>query len=107
MMQEHMTENDVAIDTRVEEELGTPSMYRVVMHNDNYTTMEFVITVLVRIFQKNPHESMALMLEIHKKHKATVGVYNYDIAYTRVEETYRLAESFDFPLKCSIIPEVE
>lgn len=95
--------NDTTIITQEEEKLDTPDMYRVIMHNDNYTTMEFVISVLVSIFKKKTEEAMKLMLKIHKQNKATIGVYAYDVAYTRVHQVHVLAEKFEFPLKCSII----
>lgn len=96
-------ENDTAVITRTEEKLDTPDMHRVIMHNDNYTTMEFVISVLVTIFKKKTAEAMELMLKIHKQDQAMIGVYTYDVAYTRVKQVHKLAEQFEFPLKCSII----
>ena len=99
--------DDVAVITQQEEELDTPDMYRVIMHNDNYTTMEFVVSVLVQIFKKSTADAARIMLKIHRQDKATIGVYSYDVAYTRVKQVHKLAESFDFPLKCSIIKDTE
>lgn len=98
--------NDTTVVTQQKEKLDTPKMYRVIMHNDNYTTMEFVIGVLVRIFKKKTNEAVKLMLKIHKQDKATIGVYTYDVAHTRVKQVHKLAEQFDFPLKCSIIEDI-
>ena len=86
-----------------EEVLDDPGMYRVIMYNDDYTTMEFVVSVLVNVFKNTVEQATKIMLNIHQNGQATVGIYTYDIAYTRVKQVYTLAERFDFPLKCSII----
>jgi len=95
--------DDVVVIEEQKEEFATPDMYRVIMHNDNYTTMEFVVGVLVSVFKKATEDAVQLMLKIHKAGCATVGVYSYDVAYTRVQQVYKLAERYDFPLKCSIL----
>ena len=95
--------DDVDVIEKKEEMLDDPDMYRVIMHNDDYTTMEFVVSVLVNIFKNSAEKAVKIMLNIHQNGQATVGVYAYDIAYTRVKQVYELAERFDFPLKCSIV----
>ena len=80
-------------------------MFKVVAHNDHYTTMEFVIEVLQRFFQKTHAESVALMLHVHRKGKAVVGVYPRDVAETRVKQTTDHARAKGYPLLLTVEPE--
>ena len=82
--------------------LKKPKMYAVVMHNDNYTTMEFVVDVLMKIFQKNIMEATAIMLDIHKKGSRIVSVYTYDIAVTKSNMAIALAQEKGFPLLVTV-----
>ena len=70
-----------------------PSLYHVVMHNDDFTTMEFVVEILMTIFNKGKEEATALMLAVHNSQKAVVGTYSYDIARTKAEEAERQARA--------------
>lgn len=81
-----------------------PQQYQVVMHNDDFTTMEFVVEVLKLVFSKEPSEAMALMLAIHHSGKAVVGVYTYDIATSKIEKAVALAREEGFPLRCTCEP---
>lgn len=81
-----------------------PPMYQVILHNDDYTTMEFVVEVLKIVFHKNPAEASAIMLAVHKKGRGIVGAYTHDIAATRIEQTRHLAKENGFPLKCTMEP---
>jgi ATP-dependent Clp protease adaptor protein ClpS len=85
-----------------EQEIREPRMYRVVLHNDDYTTMDFVIEVLMSIFHKPVADATRIMLDVHKKGKGTCGIYTYDIAATRVARVHQLAQKREFPLKCSL-----
>ena len=85
-----------------EQEIREPKMYRVILHNDDYTTMEFVIEVLMSIFHKPLLNATRIMLDVHKKGKGICGVYTYDIAATRVARVHQLAHKREFPLKCSL-----
>ena len=84
-----------------------PRLYKVLMHNDNYTTMEFVVSILKTVFNKSHNEAVNIMLNIHNKGIGICGVYPFDIASTKVEIVHFLAEKNNFPLKCSIEPEQE
>jgi ATP-dependent Clp protease adaptor protein ClpS len=86
----------------VDQELREPKMYRVILHNDDYTTMDFVIEVLISIFHKPAADATRIMLDVHKKGKGICGVYTYDIAATRVSLVHQLARMREFPLKCSL-----
>lgn len=79
-----------------------PKMYKVVIHNDHYTTMDFVVEVIVKVFHKVPSEATRIMLEVHYKGKGVVGVYPYDIAVTKVNQVHEMARSREFPLRCSV-----
>jgi ATP-dependent Clp protease adaptor protein ClpS len=87
---EEEIESDIALDE--------PPMYRVVLHNDDYTTMEFVIQILKTIFHKNEQESERIMLAVHQKGKGVCGVYTQEIAQTKVEQVKVLAKQNKFPL---------
>ena len=76
-----------------------PDMYRVIMHNDDVTTMEFVIFVLQTVFRKTPEAAIELMLEVHTKGAAIVGVYPLDIALSKIRTTERYAAEDGFPLR--------
>ncbi len=82
-----------------------PSMYRVVMLNDDYTPMDFVVWVLQKVFHKALEEATHLMLEVHNKGKSIVGRYTHDVARTKVQQVHDLAERNQHPLQC--ILEVE
>ena len=88
--------------TRTDEELKEPDEYRVLLLNDDYTTMEFVVTVLMTVFRKSLPESTRIMLDVHKKGKGTVGVYSYDIAVTKINQVHQIARQNGFPLKCTM-----
>lgn len=81
-----------------------PQQYQVVMHNDDFTTMDFVVDVLKSVFGKEPPEAMALMLAIHHSGKAVVGVYSYDIAASKAEKAMQWARQEGFPLRCTTEP---
>jgi len=78
--------------------LDEPEQYKVLLHNDDYTTMDFVVEVLVKVFHKSIEESEQLMLKIHKSGKAVCGVYTYDIAQTKVYQVRQLAKQNGYPL---------
>lgn len=79
-----------------------PEQYNVIMHNDGYTTMDFVIKVLVDIFKKQRDEAERLMMKIHKEGKAVVGRYLFDIACSKAKYAMTLARQNGFPLKLTV-----
>jgi len=76
-------------------------MYRVVLHNDHFTTMEFVVEVLVTVFAKPAREATRIMLDVHRRGSGECGVYSFDIARTKVAQVHALARQHEFPLRCS------
>ena len=89
-------------DVKNDQEIRKPKMYRVILHNDDYSTMDFVIEVIISIFHKPAADATRIMLDVHTKGKGICGVYSYDIAATRVARVHQLAKKRQFPLKCSI-----
>lgn len=77
-------------------------MYRVLLHNDDYTTMEFVVEILMLVFHKKPEEAARIMMNVHQKGMGICGVYPYEIAETKVEMVHNLAREHGHPLKCSM-----
>ena len=88
-------------DTELETlyEIKEPSQYAVILHNDDYTSMDFVMQVLMSIFRKSELEAADLMMQVHKLGKATCGIYTLEIAKTKVAQVTALAKRNDFPLK--------
>jgi ATP-dependent Clp protease adaptor protein ClpS len=79
--------------------------YRVIFHNDDYTTREFVVDVLMKFFQKSETEATHIMLTVHYKGRGVAGVYSKDIAETKVDQVHRFAEAQGMPLRLSTEPE--
>ena len=79
-----------------------PPMFTVVMHNDDYTTMEFVVEALVTVFHKSPTEANRIMLHIHFRGAGVCGTFPYEIAETKVSKVHDLARREGFPLRCSL-----
>lgn len=96
----------MAVQGEVKERTGNkfkePHQYQVIMWNDDFTTMAFVVEVLVTIFHKDGTAAEALMLDVHKKGKAAVGRYPYDIAATKVRRALSLARDKGFPFRMTI-----
>ena len=83
-------------------ELEEPGMFKVLLHNDDYTSMDFVVDILIRIFHKTHAEAEQIMLQIHEKEKAVCGVYSFEIAQTKAEQVKQLAKENEFPLLATI-----
>ncbi len=86
----------------LDSELREPRRFRVLLHNDDYTTMEFVIAVLREIFHKTQEEATAVMLSVHEKGIGQCGVYTHEIAETKVTQVHTRARRAGFPLKCTL-----
>lgn len=98
--------NDPGQDTNVleeiENELKEPDMFLVFLHNDHFTTMDFVVNVLENVFHKTVIEATKIMMDVHKKGKGVVGAFTYDIATTKVAQVLEMAREAEFPLRCTI-----
>lgn len=84
------------------EALQEPPLFKVLLHNDDYTTMDFVIMVLVTVFGKNSDEATRIMLNVHHQGIGLAGVYTREVAETKVATVHRLARRHQFPLKCTL-----
>jgi len=89
-------------EIEIELEIQLPKMYRVILHNDDYTSMDFVVMILTSIFHKSFDEAEVLMIAIHEKGKAICGVYSHEIAQTKAHQVRKLAKQNEFPLLATI-----
>ena len=104
--QDNTADPDKSHDTATieKEEVEEPKMYQVLMLNDDYTTMEFVIYVLKRFFNKEQHEAEGLMLKIHHDGMAVCGIYTCEVAESKALKVNRFSRGKGHPLKCSTEP---
>ncbi|MCU0557745.1 MAG: ATP-dependent Clp protease adapter ClpS [Desulfobacterales bacterium] len=93
-------EEGVATETR--DEVTEPPFYKVFLHNDNYTTMEFVVEILMLIFKKSPEDAARIMLNVHHNGVGVCGIYTFEVAETKVDAVHSIAREKGFPLKCSM-----
>jgi ATP-dependent Clp protease adaptor protein ClpS len=98
-------EGGVSTQQETRQTVDQPPLYRVLLHNDNYTTMDFVVMVLVQVFHKPEAEAVRIMLDVHQKGIGIVGVYPREIAETKVQRVLQLARESEFPLLCTMEPE--
>ncbi len=82
-----------------------PAMYRVILLNDDYTTMDFVVMILQAVFKKNRDEAEQLMMSVHLSGSATAGAYTREVAETKIELVHHLATQHEYPLRCRMEPE--
>jgi len=92
----------IKTEEEVEQLLATPKEYKVLLLNDDYSTMDFVVEILMNVFHKSYEQSEAVMIEIHKKGKGICGIYSYEIAETKVAIVHKKARDAGFPLKAVI-----
>jgi ATP-dependent Clp protease adaptor protein ClpS len=84
---------------------GEPKLYKVLLHNDDYTTMEFVVSILESVFAKSPAEAYRIMMHVHTQGIGVAGVYPFEVAETKVVMVEERAKDAGHPLRCSIEPE--
>ena len=92
------------IDEEVESllALDEPTLYKVLLHNDDYTSMDFVIEILMNIFHKSLAQAEQIMIQVHKEGKGTCGIFTYEIAETKVHQVKKMAKSSGFPLLATV-----
>lgn len=100
-----MTKQQSSIQERQRIDLREPRRYKVIIHNDDFTTMEFVVLILTNVFFKSQAEAETLMLQVHHSDKAVVGIYTYDVALSKVQKATRMARDAGYPLRLSYEPE--
>ncbi|MBW1751778.1 MAG: ATP-dependent Clp protease adapter ClpS [Deltaproteobacteria bacterium] len=101
-MSEYSPELEDEVDSEIRDDVREPPMYRVLLHNDDYTTMDFVVEILMLVFNKSPEEAVNIMLNIHRKGIGLCGVYTYEVSETKVETVHAIAREHGFPLKCTM-----
>lgn len=101
-MSKQVPSEEVRVEPQSRSRSASPPLFKVLMHNDDYTTMEFVVQVLETVFHKSPPEATRIMLNIHVKGVGMCGVFPFEIAETKVDQVHALARKDGFPLKCSI-----
>ncbi|MBI3782436.1 MAG: ATP-dependent Clp protease adapter ClpS [Deltaproteobacteria bacterium] len=106
MSERRLDEDDTSVvtkpKTKTERKLQKPKLYKVLLHNDDYTTMEFVVFILISVFHRSESDAVQIMLHVHRKGIGVAGVYTREIAEARVRQVESLARQYEYPLRCSI-----
>ncbi len=102
---DHSDEEQGGISTIEKKKVKRPKLYKVLLHNDDYTTMEFVIYVLQKHFRKSTEEAQRIMLKVHNEGVGVCGVYTYEVAETKVSKVVKEAQEQSHPLLCTYEPE--
>ena len=98
----HIPDNESRPGAISENEAREPDRFRVLLHNDDYTTMDFVVEILMRVFKKPEPEATRIMLAVHNDGVGVCGVYTAEMAETKVDLVHRLAREAGYPLRCSM-----
>ncbi len=93
------------VETKQEKKLAKPRMYKVLLHNDHYTTREFVVAILIEVFRKTETDAVQIMLHVHQRGVGVAGVYTFDVAATKIRQVEELARENEFPLLLTMEPE--
>jgi ATP-dependent Clp protease adaptor protein ClpS len=101
MSDTHQQTGDVVLE-RTDQQTKEPTRYKVLLLNDDYTTMDFVVEVLETVFHKTPAESFRIMMQVHIQGKGLCGVYTFEVAETKVEAVHDLARQHGFPLRACL-----
>jgi ATP-dependent Clp protease adaptor protein ClpS len=96
------SDQDTGVATETKKKVKKPPLYKVLLHNDDYTTMEFVVYVLKTVFHKSETDSVTIMMAVHNQGVGVAGVFSYEIAEAKVTSVTELAQANDFPLLCTI-----
>jgi ATP-dependent Clp protease adaptor protein ClpS len=100
-------ESDAGVVTRTDtrKKVQRPPLFRVLLHNDDYTTREFVVWILETVFNRSETEAVQIMLHVHHTGVGVAGVYPFDVAEAKVGKVLELAEKYEYPLLCTMEPE--
>jgi len=96
------TKKEGLVSTRERVETKEPPLYKVLLHNDDYTTMEFVIAVLQNVFHKSNSDATRIMLNVHHEGVGVAGIYTKEVGETKISLVHELAQKNNFPLRCSL-----
>ena len=100
-----MPKEQSSVRERQRTDLREPRRYKVIIHNDDFTTMDFVVMVLMTVFHKNQAEAEQLMQQVHHSDQAVVGIYSYDVAQSKIQRATMMAREKGFPLRLTCQPE--
>jgi len=100
MAENNNNQDSVATEDLVE--IKEPRLYKVLLHNDDYTSMEFVVSILETVFNKSVPDATKIMLSVHNEGRGIAGVYTREISETKISTVHQLAEKNGFPLRCSM-----
>lgn len=95
-------ERDTDVLTEQESKLEKPKLFKVLLHNDDFTTMDFVVFVLQYVFNRSDADALIIMLKVHNEGIGVAGIYPYEVAKTKAEKTINLAKAREFPLLCTV-----
>ena len=101
---ENEEDGGTVTETRTERKVAKPRLFKVLMHNDDYTTRDFVVWVLQSVFHKSEGDAVRIMLHVHQTGIGVAGLYTREVAETKVAKTERLAREHEFPLRLSMEP---
>ncbi len=101
-MSSNRPDSDAVVSPRDEVEVKEPPLYKVLLLNDDYTTMEFVVEILVKVFHKAYDDATRIMLMVHRNGLGVCGVYTFEVAESKVDTVHKLARDSGFPLKCTM-----
>ncbi|MCP3164735.1 ATP-dependent Clp protease adaptor ClpS [Myxococcus qinghaiensis] len=105
MAQKDEHDSSVVTETVPKQKLKKPTLYKVLLHNDNYTTREFVVAVLKEVFHKSESDAVQIMLHVHYNGVGVAGVYTFEVAETKLKTVEAAARDNGFPLRLSMEPE--
>lgn len=98
-------QGDTQVIPESKQQTKKPRLYKVLLHNDDYTTMEFVVWLLMTVFHHDHGRAFEIMMRVHKGGMGVAGVYSREVAETKVNKTIQLAREHEFPLECTMEPE--
>ncbi len=96
------SEGDSQVLTESETRLEKPKLYKVLLHNDDFTTMEFVVFILKHVFLRSDVDAFTIMLKVHNEGIGVAGIYPYEVAQMKSEKTMNLARAHEYPLLCTV-----
>ncbi len=105
MAERFETDSGVVTETRTDKQVKKPHLYKVLMHNDDYTTREFVVDVLCTVFHKSEPDAIRVMLHVHHTGVGVAGLYTREVAETKIKTVEQLARQEEFPLRLTMEPE--
>ncbi len=95
-------EHEGDVLTESETKLEKPKLYKVLLHNDDFTTMEFVVFILSHVFMRSDAEAFTIMLKVHNEGVGLAGIYSYEVATMKAEKAMNLARASEYPLLCTV-----